>query len=234
MTDTGRPQNRILEAVPQSEYDSIARVIECVELHTGQLLYDQGGPMEFAWFPASGLLSTIVLMEDGTSAESSAMGREGLVGLTLALGETVSSQRVITQVDSESWRIPARTFYSLSTECAGLRELLFRYSVALLQQARRNAACNRLHTLDQRMARWLLFTHDRVGEPEYHLTQTFLAEMLGVERPTVSVTAGKFQRAGLISYKRGDFKLLDFERLKATSCECYFATAEIYRRLLGV
>ena len=234
MADNGRPHNRILQAIPDNEHECIARIVERVELHTGQLLYEQGGPMEFAWFPASGLLSTIVLMQDGTSVESSAIGREGLVGLTLALGETISSQRVITQVDSESWRIPARQFQSVSVECPKLRELLFRYSVALLQQARRNAACNRLHTLDQRMARWLLFTHDRVGEPEYNLTQTFLAEMLGVERPTVSVSAGKFQRAGLISYKRGRFKLLDQERLKQTTCECYFATSEIYQRLLGV
>jgi CRP-like cAMP-binding protein len=234
MTETARPTNRILQALPPDEYQRIAPELERINLHTAQLLYEQGGPMEFAWFPATGLLSTIVMMEDGSSAEGSAVGHEGLVGLTLALGDTVAVHRVITQVDSESWRIPARNFRLLAADNPGFRELLFRYAVALLQQACRNAACNRLHSVEQRMARWLLFTNDRVGEPEYHLTQTFLAEMLGVERPTVSVTAGRFQRAGLISYKRGRFKILDHERLKEAACECYVATTTVYRRLLGV
>jgi CRP-like cAMP-binding protein len=224
--------NCLLSQLCLREYESLATRMQRVCVQTGTIIVEQGGPLRHAWFPDTAVFSLLTVMTNGASAETCAVGKEGMVGVQLLAGLEIHPQRVVAQVEGDAWRIPAEALAGALCELPVFRDLLIRYSIAFLQQANQNAACNRLHSVQQRMARWLLFTRDRVGHDEFAVTQHFLAEMLGVHRPTVSNTAAALQQAGMISYRRGRLCVIDRAALRATSCECYGVTRMIYDRLI--
>jgi CRP-like cAMP-binding protein len=203
-----------------------------VRLTSQDLLVPQGDPIDYVYFPERGMISLVVLMEDGRGVEAASVGFEGMAGAALALGEERSVYEITVQVEGEALRIPADGFRRLLNEDAALRDVALRYVQVQLLQASRAAACNRLHEVEERMARWLLQTHDWVWNDRFYLTQEFLAQMLGVRRATVTVAAGTLQRAGLIAYRRGEVTILDRPGLEDVACEDYGAVREAIDRLL--
>jgi CRP-like cAMP-binding protein len=232
MEINGHRENWLLAQLAPSAFEILAERMERISIRLGDVIVEQGGPLRHAWFPNSAVFSLLTVMTNGASAETCTVGKEGMLGVQLLAGIGVHPQRIVTQVAGETWRIPADRLAAVLREQIALRELLTRYSIAFLQQANQNAACNRLHNVQQRMARWLLFTRDRVGRDEFEITQNFLAEMLGVHRPTVSNTAAALQEAGMIAYRRGRLSLLDRAALRDTSCECYGVTKTVYDQLI--
>lgn len=232
MDTNGYQENWLLSQLSPQAYAVLAERMEAVPVRIGEVIVEQGGTLRHGWFPKSAVFSLLTVMTDGASAETCTVGKEGMLGVQLLAGILVHPQRVVTQVPGESWRISAEHLASALREHIPLRELLIRYSMAFLQQANQNAACNRLHSVQQRMARWLLFTRDRVGRDEFAITQNFLADMLGVHRPTVSNTAAALQEAGMIAYRRGRLSVVDRAALRDASCECYGVTKILYDQLI--
>jgi CRP-like cAMP-binding protein len=172
-------------------------------------------------------------MDDGVMVEGATVGDEGLIGLATFLGDGTATDDAICQVAGQAACLSTKEFRDAYTRSAPLQEVLRRYALALMGQLTRTAGCNRVHPIEERCARWLLMTRDRVGADEFPLTHDFLAAMLGVRRPSVTVAAGILQQAGLIDYRRGQMRILDGERLEAASCEDYRLTREIYEQLFG-
>jgi CRP-like cAMP-binding protein len=179
-------------------------------------------------------MSMLNFIDDGRAIEVGTIGPEGFVGLPVLFGAESAPSTTLVQVPGEGSRMTAAAFRSALGECPGFFALLMRYAQAFLNQVAQSATCNRLHSVEERCARWLLQTQDRVnGDTDFPLTQEFLAQMLGVRRPTVSIAAGMLQQAGLIRYVRGQMRILDRERLEAASCECYGIIRRGYERLVG-
>lgn len=233
MTRSERPGNTILQKLPQTDYRRLAARLETVGFAAKDVVCNGTVPLRHAYFPLSGVLSVVIVMGNGTSVEAAAVGNEGLVGLPLLVGESACLQGVVQQVEGESLRLPARIFREALVQSRALAELVTRYSLALLHQTSQNAACNVLHTLDERMSRWLLSIGDRVGGDEFNLTHELLAETLGVHRQSVSIRAGVMQRAGVIAYRRGRLKILDRRKLEQSACECYGTMLTAYQDLLS-
>ncbi|HLY65138.1 MAG TPA: Crp/Fnr family transcriptional regulator [Chloroflexota bacterium] len=193
---------------------------------------NDGEPFRHVWFPLSGVVSLVVLMKDGRGVDAATVGFEGMVGAPVVLGTELS--QVTVQIEGEALRVPAPEFCQLLQQDPALRDVLLRYIDVLLTQALRSTGCNRLHGVEERLARWLLTTHDWVWRDQFHLTQDFLALMLGVRRPSVTVAAGALQQKGMITYRRGDVAILDREALERTSCEDYEAIRDAFERLLAL
>ena len=225
--------NRILAALPPEEMDALRPLLETVKLSYRQDLYEAGRPVEHLYFPHRGVLSMVTPMPDGSAVEVATIGPEGMAGIPVFLGAEQMASKVFVQVPGEGARIEANAFRGIIGRSPTLHRLLLRYTLALMNQMAQNAACNRLHAVEERCARWLLMTQDRVHEATFPLTQEFLAEMLGVRRPTVSIAAGILAKAGLISYVRGQITILDRSGLEAASCECYRIIAAEFERLVG-
>jgi CRP-like cAMP-binding protein len=189
--------------------------------------------LPYVLFPLSGIISIVMEMENGAQIEVATVGNEGMVGVPLFLGAETTPGRAFSQVPGQSLRVPADVFKEEVQRRGKLEHMLQRYTQALFVQTAQSTACNRLHTIEQRGARWLLMTHDRVDGDQFPLTQEFLAQMLGVRRASVSEVAGEFQRAGLIAYARGNIAILDRQGLEDASCECYRVVRDEYERLLG-
>jgi CRP-like cAMP-binding protein len=187
--------------------------------------------VEHVHFPLSGVISPVVTMQDGRGVDAATVGFEGVVGASLALGEELSPYDIIVQVEGEAHRVPARDFQVLVAEDRALREVMLRFAQVLLLQTSRTAACNRLHEVTERLARWLLLTHDWVEGDRFRLTHDTLATMLGVHRPSVTIAAGALMRAGFITYRRGEIRVVDRAGLEAASCEDYAAIRERFDRL---
>ena len=235
MASSGAPtnfSNRLLASLPAAERDQIAAVLEYSVLDLRRVVHEPETPLTHAWFPRSGVLSIVSEMEDGGIVELATVGREGLSGVPLALGADRMPQRTICQIAGDADRMTATDFKRLVGELPAFRALIFRYAVALLTQIAQGAACNRLHAVEARCAKWLLMTHDRVDGDMFTLTQEFLGQMLGVTRPSVSIAAGMLQKAGLIRYVRGDVTVVDRIGLEAASCECYGLVTREFRRLV--
>jgi CRP-like cAMP-binding protein len=216
------PENRLLSSLPPPEFDRLITRMTDVTLGQKDLVYRTGGPIDYVYFPRSGVVSSVVLMTDGASAEVAAIGREGMCGASVLLGATTSPQQVFCQVPpSECRRMPATEFAAEVAKDGPLRDIVSRYLRGVLLAAAQMTACNSLHPMDERCARWLLMCHDRVGADEFSLTHEFLAVMLGVRRATITVTAGALQSAGLITYKHGRVKVMDRTGLEEAACECY-------------
>ncbi len=230
-TETRR--NALLAALPAEEHELLGRRIEPVQLSLKLVIEEPGQPVEYVWFPHSGVVSIVSEMEDGGTVEVATVGREGFVGLPLVLDARAMPYRTFTQVPGEGERIPAAAFTALLPSLPTLHRLMLRYAMTLVTQIAQGSACNRLHPVEARCARWLLMTHDRVDSDAFPLTQEFLSQMLGVTRPSVSIAAGMLQRAGLIHYARGVVRILDRPGLEAASCECYRIIAGEFRRLVG-
>lgn len=232
--DAARERNSLLRALSPEDYAKVMELATTVPLRLRHDLVEPGEEMRYAWFPQSGMLSLVNDMSDGkTSIEVGVIGREGMAGLALFHGRETQPMRVLVQVAGEAKRIPADAFKSIIRNASTLRDVLHRYTLALLNQAGQQVACNRLHSLEQRCAKWLLTTHDHMDAQELPLTQEFLAIMLGVRRPGVTVAAQTLQDAGLIRYRRGRITITDRRGLELIACECYGRIREDYEQLLG-
>ena len=214
-------QNLILLALPADELHSVAVKLEFVELPTHSVLHEAGEAVTHAYFINSGLASILNVMTDGKSVEVGLAGKEGFIGLPLVVGFSTSPTQVIMQVGGSAYRMPATDFKQALSHASVLEKTLNRYAQSLGMQAIHVAACNRLHEVDERLARWLLMSQDRLGGNVVPLTQEFLAHMLGTRRASVTVGAGILQKAGLITYTRGSVKIDDRGGLEDAACECY-------------
>jgi CRP-like cAMP-binding protein len=227
-------ENRLLRSLPAEEYAQLAEYLEPVQLVAGQMLWEPGAVIHSVYFPRTCVLSILLPLTDEPPVEAATIGREGLLGTPVVLGVRVTNASALAQVPGTAVRIDAEHFVSSVRELDGiLFPLLMRYAQALQEQTAQSVACNRRHSIEERCARWLLMTHDRVGEDRFPLTQEFLAFMLGVRRASVTVAAGMLQQAGLIRYQRGRIAVLDRERLEDASCECYAVVRRTYDELLG-
>jgi CRP-like cAMP-binding protein len=219
---TPLPENWLLSALPPHDFARLTARMTDVTFGHKDLVYRAGGPMDYVYFPVSGVLSAIVVMEDGDSAEVAGIGREGMAGVSIALGADRCHEQVFCQVvPCACRRMPAAEFAAEVGKGGALRDVVYRYVRAAMTAAARQTACNCLHSADERCARWLLQCHDRAGADEFPLTHEFLSQMLGVRRATVTVTAGSLQSAGFIIYKGGRVTVRDRAGLEGTACECY-------------
>lgn len=214
-------RNRLLLALPPDELAAIASTLELVELPSEALIAQQNGPIAFVHFPQTAVLSSLTVMRNGDAVEAVTTGYEGFVGLPILLGGKTSSTRLVAQVPGFSRRLAASAFPATLAAAPALRKLLELYALVVIGELSRTAACNRLHSLEQRCARWLLLTHDRVIGDEFQLTQEYLSSMLGVRRAGVSGVAARLQRSGFIRYSRGRITMLDRAGLESVACECY-------------
>ncbi len=221
--------NRILAGLPRKEYGQIAPKLETVALVFGDILYDAGDPIRHVYFPIDSVVSLITIIEQGKAAEVGLVGREGMVGLPVALGAKVSPLRAVVQGTGTAMRLSASSFRKLAANPALQREL-FGFTHLLMGQVAQTAACNRFHVVSARLARWLLMTRDRVTSNEFKLTHEFLGHMLGVRRVAVTQAAGALQKKGLISYSRGNITILDRRALEGVACSCYSVVKKMYAR----
>jgi CRP-like cAMP-binding protein len=225
--------NRLLAALPRAEYLRLLPHLETVSLAQGQRLYDAHTPIPYVWFIERGVASVIRAMQDGTLIEISVIGHEGMVGLPVFLGSESTPSQALVQIPGAGLRMQATVFRREVRAGTPLHDLLHRYTQTLINQMAQGMVCNRVHSIAQRCARWLLLTHDRVSSDRFPLTQQFLAQMLGVRRASVGMVAGKLRKAGLIRYSRGVITILDRPGLEAAVCECYRIIEAEYDRLLG-
>ncbi|MCR5873067.1 Crp/Fnr family transcriptional regulator [Phenylobacterium sp. J426] len=225
-------QNSLLEALPPSDYALIAPHLTQVELERGRLLYDPGDVVDVVYFPHDGVISLMTLMENGAAIESATIGPEGALGLMAAVAPRQSLSRVIVQTPLRAARISAERLHEAWERSAKLRDLVDRHTEALFGHAIQSVACNALHSVEARFCRWLLTCHDRISADTVALTQEFLADMLGVQRTTVTAVARQLQEKGLIRYRRGVVDIMDRAGLEAQACECYGVIRKTYNRLL--
>jgi len=214
-------ENAILAGLPGKERALLLAKSEFVDLPARTILSEMSGVIDFCYFLQSGVVSIIQVMSDGKSVEVGLTGREGFVGLPLIVGYTTSPTRAIVQIAATADKISAQDLKKILGNCPKLKESLQRYSHELSVQAIQIAACNRLHEVDERLARWLLMSQDRVGNSTFLLTQEFISHMLGTRRASVTVAAGILQKAGLITYSRGQVTIKDRTGLEDAACECY-------------
>ena len=213
-------ENRILTALPASEQEELFGLVRNVTLPIKTVLFEPGTPIQALYFPTDGVISLVTPLHDGAIVEVATIGNEGIVGVPVVpLGGL--AVRAISQVEGHSLRMDTTAFLTLLERSSALQSLVDKYTQALFGQISQAAACNRLHSSEERLSRWLLMSHDRIGSDQFIITQEFLGQMLGARRSTVSVSAGILQRAGLIRYVRGHVTIVDRAGLEAVSCECY-------------
>ncbi len=223
--------NQLLAALPGREWQRWQPRLEFVELRLGQVLYESGATLSHVYFPTSAIVSLLYVMENGASAEIAVVGCEGLVGIALFMGGESTPSRAVVQSAGQGFRLPARAIKQ-EFKRAPVLQLFLRYTQALLTQMAQTAVCNRHHSLDQQLCRWLLLSLDRLRSNELAMTQELIANMLGVRREGVTEAALKLQDAGLIRYARGRITVLDRPALERRSCECYAVVKTEYDRLL--
>jgi CRP-like cAMP-binding protein len=219
--DGEQMHNEILLSLPRNECGVLFADLEYVQMRTHDVLHEAGQPITHAYFVNSGLASVLNMMADGKSVEVGLAGKEGFIGLPLAVGLSTSPNRVVAQVAGGAFRIRASDFVQSLRRCPQLERVLNRFTHAMAMQATQVAACNRVHEVEERLARWLLMSQDRLGGDLVPLTQEFLAHMLGTRRASVTVAAGILQKAGLIRYTRGEVNVVSRTGLEDASCECY-------------
>jgi CRP-like cAMP-binding protein len=218
----GKPVgNRILLSISDSDYSALRPHLEYVNLTSHLVLHEAGGKLEFAYFPNRGLISLVVVMKDGRTVEAGVVGNEGFTGAPAAVGLSKDPLRAVVQIAGDGFRVRVGALQSTLGSTSHLQLLLNRYAAIRGIQIAQTAACNRLHNIEQRLARWLLMTQDRVDSGSLRITHDFLATMLGTDRPTVSLTAGVLQKKGLIEYTRGAVKIMNRKKLEDSACECY-------------
>jgi CRP-like cAMP-binding protein len=226
-------RNRILAALPAEDYARLTPHLERVTTELKQILFDVDRPIEHVYFPEGTLVSILGVMADGTAVETATVGREGMVGLPVFLGTDQTSAQAFAQIPGPALRLSADAFRAAVAESPALTRMLHRYTQALFTLVAQNSACNRLHTMSERCARWLLHTHERVGRSEFPLTHLFLSQMLGVRRATVTEAMGALEARGVVDYERGTVQVRDRAGLEAAACECYAIIAREFDRLLG-
>ncbi|HEX8176467.1 MAG TPA: Crp/Fnr family transcriptional regulator [Pyrinomonadaceae bacterium] len=225
--------NRLLAALPQEEYERLRPYLEPVSFDLGEVIYESGEHLDYVYFPTTAIISLLYLMEDGSSAEMGLAGNEGVVGIALFMGGGTMPNRAVVQSAGGAVRMRAKAMQAEFALGSRFQQLLLRYTQALITQISQTAVCNRLHSVEQQLSRWLLLSHDRVEADELIMTQELIADMLGVRREGVTVAAGRLQDDGAISYVRGHIQILDRGKLEAIACECYRVVKDEFERLLG-
>jgi CRP-like cAMP-binding protein len=232
-TGEGR-RNRVLAKLPDDAYRECLQALEPVELSQRQVLFEHNARIMHVYFPLNSVASLLIQMDDGAVVECATVGNEGVVGLPVFLGAHSLPMRAIAQVPGQALQMDAETFRQLLARRDGpLQTALHRYTQAIFSQLAQNVACNQLHTVEQRCARWLLMTADRAEGPKFLMTQEFLAQTLGVRRASVSEVASRLADEGRIRYNRGTITVVDRSGLERTSCGCYRAIRSMYERMLG-
>jgi len=225
-------QNHLLAALPASDYARLAPHLEPIPLKLGEVLYEPGVQLRYVYFPTTSIVSLLYVMEDGASAEIAIVGNEGILGISLFMGGETTPSRAVVQSAGHGYRLKAQLLKDEFQRFGPMLHLLLRYTQALITQMAQTAVCNRHHSVDQQLCRWLLLSLDRLASNELSMTQELIANMLGVRREGVTEAAGKLQDAGLISYRRVRITVLDRPGLEARSCECYQVVKKELDRLL--
>jgi CRP-like cAMP-binding protein len=224
--------NRLLAALPDEVLATFAPFLERVALPLGMAVYESGGKQRYVYFPTSGIVSLLYVLADGSSAEIAVTGSEGLVGISLFMGGETTPSRAVVQSAGHAYRLNAAALKSAFERGGALQHLLLRFTQALITQMTQTAVCNRHHSVDQQLCRWLLLSLDRLPASDLVMTQELIANMLGVRREGVTEAARKLQVEGLIEYRRGRIKVLDRAGLEERVCECYAVVKKEYERLL--
>jgi CRP-like cAMP-binding protein len=225
-------QNFLLNALPTDEFERLQPSLELVKMKLGEVLYESGGKMPYVYFPTDCIVSMLYVMENGSSAEIAVVGKEGIIGVALFMGGGSMPNRAVVQSAGYAYRMRNQVFMQEFNRYAKLMHLLLRYTQALITQMAQTAVCNRHHSVDQQLCRWLLLSLDRLSTNELTMTQELIANMLGVRREGVTEAAGKLQQAGLIAYSRGHITVLDRPGLEDRVCECYRVVKCEFDRLL--
>jgi len=226
-------QNHLLAALPTVEFERIAADLELVELPLGQILYEPGKQMSHAYFPVSAVVSLHYVMASGASAESAGVGNEGVVGISLFMGGDTTPSSAVVPIAGHAYRLQSHLLKREFSRAGLMQRLLLRYTQALLTQISQTAACNRHHSVEQQLCRWLLLTLDRAPTRELVMTQQLVASMLGVRREGITEAAGNLQLAGFIQHRRGHITVLDRSGLETRACECYAIVRDELNRLLS-
>lgn len=228
-------QNHLLAALPTAEFERLVPHLELVPMPLGKILYEPGGQLQHAYFPTTAIVSLHYVMESGASAETAGVGNEGVVGISLFMGGDTTPSSAVVQTAGHAYRLEGRLLKEEFNRAGMMQHLLLRYTQALITQMTQTAACNRHHSVQQRLCRWLLLTLDRLpsNENELIMTQELVASMLGVRREGITEAARKLQHAGFIRYRRGHIAVLDRSGLETCACECYAVVKKELSRLLS-
>src|SRR5688572_11290504 len=227
------PANHLLAALPADDYARLAPTLRNTALKLKRFLHKPGEPIDQVYFPGGGFISVVTVLKDGGMVEVATIGREGMLGMSAALNRDPSPAATLVQAETDTcYTMSAEAFRKEMDRHGAFYDLLTRYGQALVGFIMQSTACNAVHSVEQRLSRWLLMAHDRVGKDEFPLTQEFAAMMLGTSRPTVTVVAGTLQKAGLITYHRGRVTILDRENLEAASCECYGTATDLLKAVI--
>ncbi len=234
MSNLHSPQhNHLLAALPQADFDHFAPHLELVPMALGQMLYEPGTQLRHAFFPTTSIVSLHYVTETGASAETAGVGNEGVVGISLFMGGDTTPSSAVVQTAGHAYRLDRHVLQSEFNRAGALQRLLLRYTQALMTQMAQSAVCNRHHSVEQQLCRWLLLTMDRVPNRELVMTQELVASMLGVRRESVTEAAGNLQTAGYIRYRRGHIAVLERKGLETSTCECYGVVKKELDRLLS-
>jgi CRP-like cAMP-binding protein len=228
----GPKENLLLAALPEADYQALVPFLERVSMPLGQAVYESGAAQGYVYFPTSSIVSLLYVLADGASAEIAVTGNEGLVGIALFMGGETTPSRAVVQSAGHGYRLRASVLKQEFEGGGALQHLLLRYTQALITQMTQTAVCNRHHSVDQQLCRWLLLSLDRLPGDKLVMTQELIANMLGVRREGVTEAAGKLQAEGLIEYSRGKITVVDREKLEKRVCECYAVVKQEYDRLL--
>src|SRR4026208_2548500 len=225
-------ETRLLAALPRDEYDRLLPQLRQVSFSLGEVVYEFAGHLEYVFFPTTSIVSLLYTMENGSSAEMGLTGNDGVVGIALFMGGGTMPNRAVIQSAGGAVKMKAKVLQDEFARGGKFQHLLLRYTQALITQISQTAVCNRLHSVEQQLCRWLLLSHDRLNTDELVMTQELIADMLGVRREGVTVAAGHLQDVGAISYVRGRIQILDRQKLEDTACECYRVVKDEFDRLL--
>ncbi|MBN8237624.1 Crp/Fnr family transcriptional regulator [Marinobacter hydrocarbonoclasticus] len=228
---TSPKQNHLLAALPVEARERMWPQLKLVELRLGDVIYESGQAIEFVYFPTDCIISLLYVMRNGASAEISVVGNEGMAGIAVFMGGESTLTRTIVQSQGFAYRMPSLALKNEFNNHAEVRVLMLRYTQALITQMSQTAVCNRHHTIDQQLCRWLLLSLDRLPDCQLEMTQELIANMLGVRREGVTEAAGKLQKQGVIQYHRGHISVIDRSKLEALSCECYAVVKRETNRL---
>jgi CRP-like cAMP-binding protein len=226
-------QNLLLAALPAAEFERLARQLELVAMPLGEMLYEPGEQLQYAYFPTTSIASLHYVTESGASAESAGVGNEGVVGIALFMGGESTPSSAVVQTAGHAYRLHGRLLKQEFNRAGPMQRLLLRYTQALMTQMTQTAVCNRHHSVEQQLCRWLLLTFDRVPSAELTITQELIAGMLGVRREAITEAAGRLQSAGIIRYRRGHIAVLERSGLERRTCECYAVVKKEMGRLLS-
>jgi CRP-like cAMP-binding protein len=214
-------KNKLLNALSREAKDRIFPLLKLVKMPLGAVIYEVSEKLDYVYFPIDSIVSLLYVLEDGASAEISVIGNEGIVGIAVFMGGESTPNRAVVQSDGSAYRLPAEELRTEFNSQPDIRRLLLRFTQSLIAQMAQTAVCNRHHSIDQQLCRWLLLSIDRLPSNDLTMTQELIANMLGVRREGVTEAAGKLQKLGVITYKRGHISVIDRQRLEVESCECY-------------